>query len=171
MRVLAYDPYLTAAQCEGRHAVKATLDELLRQSDYVSVNCPLTAETRGMLGAAQFALMRNSAYFISTARGHIHDEAALAAALQSRSIAGAGLDVWATEPPPCDHPLLQLDNVLVSPHTAGVTRETRHNMGKIAAAQVLDAIDGKPVNRIVNPDVWPVYAQRFERLFGFAPQA
>jgi len=114
--------------------------------------------------------MRNSAYFISTARGHIHDEAALAAALQSRSIAGAGLDVWATEPPPRDHPLLQFDNVLVSPHTAGVTRETRHNMGKIAAAQVLDAIDGKPVNRIVNPDVWPAYARRFERLFGFAPQ-
>ena len=170
MRVLAYDPYLTAAECEGRHAVKVTLDELLRQSDYVSVNCPLTAETRGMLGAAQFALMRNSAYFISTARGHIHDEAALAAALQSRSIAGAGLDVWATEPPPRDHPLLQFDNVLVSPHTAGVTRETRHNMGKIAAAQVLDAIDGKPVNRIVNPDVWPAYARRFERLFGFAPQ-
>jgi len=167
---LAYDPYLTTAECEGRHAVKVTLDELLRQSDYVSVNCPLTAETRGMLGAAQFALMRNSAYFISTARGHIHDEAALAAALQSRSIAGAGLDVWATEPPPRDHPLLQFDNVLVSPHTAGVTRETRHNMGKIAAAQVLDAIDGKPVNRIVNPDVWPAYARRFERLFGFAPQ-
>jgi D-3-phosphoglycerate dehydrogenase / 2-oxoglutarate reductase len=171
MRVLAYDPYLTAAECEGRHAVKAALDELLCQSDYVSVNCPLTAETRGMLGAAQFALMRSSAYFISTARGHIHDEAALAEALQNRSIAGAGLDVWAAEPPPRDHPLLQLDNVVVSPHTAGVTRETRHNMGKIAAAQVLDAIDGKPVNRIVNPDVWPVYARRFERLLGLAPEA
>jgi D-3-phosphoglycerate dehydrogenase / 2-oxoglutarate reductase len=171
MRVLAYDPYLTAAECEGRHAVKAALDELLLESDYVSVNCPLTAETRGMLGAEQFALMRRGAYFISTARGHIHDEAALAEALRRRSIAGAGLDVWATEPPPRDHPLLQLDNVLVSPHTAGVTRETRHNMGKIAATQVLDAIDGKPVNRIVNPDVWPAYARRFERLLGFAPLA
>jgi D-3-phosphoglycerate dehydrogenase len=171
MRVLAYDPYLTAAECEGRHALKVPLDELLGQSDYVSVNCPLTAETRGMLGPAQFALMRKGAYFISTARGHIHDEAALAEALHSRAIAGAGLDVWATEPPPREHPLLQFDNVLVSPHTAGVTRETRHNMGKIAAAQVLDAIDGKPVKRIVNPDVWPLYARRFERLMGFAPQA
>jgi D-3-phosphoglycerate dehydrogenase / 2-oxoglutarate reductase len=171
MRVLAYDPYLTVEECEGRHAAKVPLDELLGQSDYVSVNCPLTTQTRGMLGAAQFALMRQGAYFISTARGHIHDEAALAAALQSRAIAGAGLDVWATEPPPREHPLLQFDNVLVSPHTAGVTRETRHNMGKIAAAQVLDAIDGKPVKRIVNPDVWPFYARRFERLMGFTPHA
>jgi D-3-phosphoglycerate dehydrogenase / 2-oxoglutarate reductase len=171
MRVLAYDPYLTAAQCEARHATKVPLDELLQQSDYVSVNCPLTVETRGMIGGAQFALMREGAYFISTARGHIHDEAALAAALESGSIAGAGLDVWASEPPPREHPLLAFDNVLVSPHTAGVTRETRHNMGKIAAVQVLDALDGKPVKRIVNPQVWPLYAQRFERKLGFAPQA
>ena len=171
MRILAYDPYLTAAECEARHAEKVPLDELLRESDYVSVNCPLTAETRGMLGAAQFALMRKSAYFISTARGHIHDETALAEALQSGAIAGAGLDVWASEPPPREHPLLAFDNVLVSPHTAGVTKETRHNMGKIAAVQVLDALDGKPVKRIINPEVWPVYARRFERLLGFAPQA
>jgi D-3-phosphoglycerate dehydrogenase len=171
MRVLAYDPYLTAAQCEARHATKAGLEELLAASDYVSINCPLNAETRGMIGAPQFALMRPTAYLISTARGHIHDEASLAAALEKRAIAGAGLDVWATEPPPLEHPLLAFDNVLVSPHTAGVTRETRHNMGKIAAAQVLDAIDGKPVKRVVNPEVWPQYARRFERTMGFAPQA
>jgi D-3-phosphoglycerate dehydrogenase len=171
MRVLAYDPYLTAAQCEGRHATKAGLEELLASSDFVSINCPLNAETRGMIGAAQFSAMRPTAYFISTARGHIHDEAALAEALGKRRIAGAGLDVWATEPPPLTHPLLAFDNVLVSPHTAGVTKETRHNMGKIAAVQVLDAIDGKPVKRVVNPEVWPHYAQRFERAMGFAPQA
>ena len=75
MRVLADDPYLTAAECETRHAVKVALDELLRESDYVSVNCPLTAETCGMLGAAQFALMRNSAYSVRPARPH-SDEAA-----------------------------------------------------------------------------------------------
>jgi D-3-phosphoglycerate dehydrogenase len=171
MRVLAYDPYLTAAEIEARHATKVSLEDLLRESDYVSINCPLTAETRGMVGAAEFAMMRKGAYFISTARGHIHDEAALAEALQNRAIAGAGLDVWATEPPPREHPLLAFDNVLVSPHTAGVTRETRHNMGKIAAAQVLDAIDGKPVKRIVNPEVWPAYARRFEHLMGFSPSA
>ena len=169
MQVLAYDPYLTVAACGERGAEKVELGELLRRSDYVSINCPLTAETRGMVGTAQFALMRTGAYLISTARGHIHDEAALADALRRKQLAGAGLDVWATEPPPCEHPLLKFDNVLVSPHTAGVTQETRFNMGKIAAQQVLDALDGKPVLRKVNPEVWPVYAQRFAQQFGFAP--
>jgi len=170
MRVLAYDPYLTAQMCDQRGAEKVALDDLMRRSDYVSINCPLTAETRGMVGAAQIALMAPHAYLISTARGHIHDEAALAEALRRKAIAGAGLDVWATEPPPSDHPLLQFDNVLVSPHTAGVTRETRFNMGKIAAEQILDALDGRPVARQVNPEVWPLYAQRFADRFGFAPQ-
>ena len=170
MQVLAYDPYLTARTCEQRGAEQVALDDLMRRSDYVSINCPLTAETRGMIGAARFALMRPHAYLISTARGHIHDEAALAEALRRKTIAGAGLDVWASEPPPCDHPLLQFDNVLVSPHTAGVTRETRFNMGKIAAEQVLDALDGKPVARQVNPEVWPRYVQRFVDKFGFMPQ-
>ena len=170
MQVLAYDPYLSAEVCADRGAEKVALDELMRRSDYVSINCPLTTETRGMIGAAQFAQMRPGAYLISTARGHIHDKSALADALRRKQIAGAGLDVWASEPPPCEHPLLQFDNVLVSPHTAGVTRETRFNMGKIAAEQVLDAIDGKPVTRKVNPEVWPAYAQRFTRQFGFAPR-
>jgi D-3-phosphoglycerate dehydrogenase / 2-oxoglutarate reductase len=170
MQALAYDPYLTAAICRQRGAEKVELDVLLGRSDYVSINCPLTAESRGMIGAAQLALMRPHAYLISTARGHIHDEAALAGALARKEIAGAGLDVWVSEPPPADHPLLQFDNVLVSPHTAGVTRETRFNMGKIAAEQVLDALDGKPVSRIVNPEVWPVYARRFAGEFGVEPQ-
>jgi D-3-phosphoglycerate dehydrogenase / 2-oxoglutarate reductase len=170
MRVLAYDPYLSVETCDQRGAEKVALDDLMRRSDYVSINCPLAAETRGMVGAAQIALMPPHAYLISTARGYIHDEAALADALRRKAIAGAGLDVWANEPPPNDHPLLQFDNVLVSPHTAGVTRETRLNMGKIAAEQILDALDGRPVARKVNPEVWPLYAQRFADRFGFAPQ-
>jgi D-3-phosphoglycerate dehydrogenase len=170
MQVLAYDPYLTAADIERRGGHKVTLEDLLGRSDYVSINCPLNRETRGMIAAPQFALMRPGAYLISTARGHIHDESALADALRDKRIAGAGLDVWATEPPLREHPLLQFDNVLVSPHTAGVTKETRFNMGKIAAEQVLDALDGKPVGRIVNPQVWSAYAARFAGLFGFTPQ-
>jgi D-3-phosphoglycerate dehydrogenase len=113
--------------------------------------------------------MQPHAYFISAARGFIHDEAALAEALTAKKIAGAGLDVWSKEPPPPDHPLLRFDNVLVSPHTAGVTVETRANMARIAATQILDALDGKHPPRIVNPDVWPAYAQRFEKAFGFRP--
>ncbi len=169
MNVLAYDPYLSATEMAERGGEKVTLEDLLRRSDYVSVSCPLNRESRGMIGAPEFALMQPHAYFITTARGFIHDEAALEQALRSKQIAGAGLDVWAREPPPPDHPLLQFDNVLASPHTAGVTREARENMGRIAAEQMLDALDGKRPPRIVNPEVWADYAKRFERTFGFGP--
>src|SRR6202043_997317 len=169
MKVLAYDPYLLASEVTDRGAEKVELDELLRRSDYVSISCPLTKESRNMIGAREFALMQPHAYFITTARGFIHDEAALVEALRSKLIAGAGLDVWAKEPPPPEHPLLQFDNVLASPHTAGVTREARENMGRIAAEQILDALDGKRPPRVINPEVWPAYAERFERAFGFAP--
>jgi D-3-phosphoglycerate dehydrogenase len=169
MNVLAYDPYLSATEMAERGGEKVELDDLLRRSDYVSISCPLTRDNRGMIGARQFALMQKHAYFITTARGFIHDEAALADALRNKLIAGAGLDVWAKEPPPADHPLLQFDNVLASPHTAGVTHEARENMGRIAAEQILEALDGKRPPRIVNPEVWPDYARRFGRTFGFTP--
>ncbi len=170
MTVLAYDPYLLASEVAERGAEKVDLDELLRRSDYVSVNCPLTRESRGMIGAREFSLMQPHAYFITTARGFIHDEDALLAALRDKRIAGAGLDVWSREPPPPEHPLLQLDNVLASPHTAGVTREARENMGRIAAEQVLDALDGKRPPRIINPEVWPRYSARFAATFGVTPK-
>src|SRR5260221_14539436 len=148
MKVLAYDPYLSAPEMAARGGDKVELDELLRRSDYVSISCPLTKESRGMIGAREFALMQRHAYFITTARGFIHDEAALTEALRDKRIAGAGLDVWAKEPPPPDHPLLQFANVLASPHTAGGTTEARANMGRIAAQQMLDAFDRKRLPRI-----------------------
>lgn len=169
MKVLAYDPYLTADVMAVRGGEKVELDQLLRNSDFVSISCPLTRQSRGMIGAREFALMEPHAYFITTARGFIHDEDALLQALRDGRIAGAGLDVWAKEPPSPDHPLLQFDNVLASPHTAGVTREAREKMGRIAAEQVLDALDGKRPPRIVNPEVWPHYAARFQQAFGITP--
>ncbi|HLG83322.1 MAG TPA: hydroxyacid dehydrogenase [Bradyrhizobium sp.] len=170
MQVLAYDPYLSREEIAGRGAEKVELEELLRRSDFVSINCPLTKESRGMIGARQFALMQSHAFFITTARGFIHDEAALEQALRDKRIAGAGLDVWSKEPPPPEHPLLQFDNVLASPHTAGVTREARENMGRIAAEQMLDTLDGKRPPRIINPEVWPRYRERFAAAFGVTPQ-
>jgi D-3-phosphoglycerate dehydrogenase len=169
MRILASDPYLSATEIAARGAEKVDLDTLLASADFVSLNCPRTDETRGMIGARQFARMRPHAYFITTARGGIHDEAALAEALTQKRIAGAGLDVWAKEPPPSDHPLMGFDNVLVSPHTAGVTREARETMARIAAEQLLDIFDGKRPARLLNPDAWPLYARRFEQAFGFRP--
>jgi len=171
MQVLAYDPYVSAEQIAARGATKVALDDLLRRADFVSINCPLTEETRGMIGARELALMQPHTYFITTARGFIHDEMALVEALREKRIAGAGLDVWDKEPPPPDHPLLNLDNVIASPHTAGLTPEARATMGRIAAEQMLACLDGKRPPRLVNPDVWPAYAKRFERAFGFAPEA
>ncbi|MGH7153208.1 MAG: NAD(P)-dependent oxidoreductase, partial [Acetobacteraceae bacterium] len=170
MRVLAFDPYLSDAQISARGAEKVEFDVLLHESDYVSINCPRTAETRGMIGAREYSLMRPEAYFITTARGGIHDEAALAEALAAGRLAGAGLDVWEREPPDPAHPLLQFDNVLASPHTAGVTYESRHNGAKIAAEQMLEILDGKRPRRLINPEVWPVYRQRFARILGFVPE-
>jgi D-3-phosphoglycerate dehydrogenase / 2-oxoglutarate reductase len=170
MQVIACDPYLDEATVAARGATKVTLDELLRRADFVSINCPLDESTRGMIGAREFALMQPHAFFITTARGSIHDERALAEALAGKQIAGAGLDVWEKEPPPPEHPLLQFANVIATPHTAGVTREARSNMGRIAAEQLIMTLDGKRPPRIVNPRVWPLYAERFARTFGFRPQ-
>ena len=171
MRVLAYDPYLTAEQIKAKGAEKVELDDLLRQADFVSVNCPLTKESRYMLNARAFGLMQPEAYFITTARGFIHDENALADALAKKQIAGAGLDVWEEEPPPHDHRLMAFDNVLISPHTAGATVESRENMARIAAEQVLEILDGKKPPRLINPEVWPAYRERFAGIMGFAPEA
>ncbi|HEX3996789.1 MAG TPA: NAD(P)-dependent oxidoreductase, partial [Acetobacteraceae bacterium] len=169
MTVLADDPYLTADQISARGAVKAELPDLLQRSDYVTVHCPRTKETFGMLGSAQFALMKRTAYFINTARGGIHDEPALADAVTSGLIAGAGLDVFLHEPPDLDHPLLHIDNVIVTPHNAGVTTESMLEMVTATAQQWIDIFHGKVPTRMVNPEAWPLYSQRFSELLGFAP--
>ena len=170
MKVFAYDPYLSKEQIAARGAEKVDdLNDIFRRSDFVSVHCPLTDETRGMVGAAQYALMQPHAFFVTAARGFIHDEAALAEVLKANKIAGAGLDVWSKEPPPHDHPLMAFDNVLVSPHTAGATHESRDNMARFAAEQLIDILDGKRPPRLINPEVWPAYCARFERILGVRP--
>jgi D-3-phosphoglycerate dehydrogenase len=170
MNVLAYDPLLDEKTISERGATKVSLEELLKRSDFVSINCPLDDTTRNMISTREFGLMQNHAYFITAARGFIHDEKALENALRNKQIAGAGLDVWSKEPPQPDHPLLQFDNVIASPHTAGVTKEARANMGKFAAEQLILTLDGKRPPRIVNPDVWPAYVKRFEKTFGVRPE-
>jgi D-3-phosphoglycerate dehydrogenase len=169
--VLAYDPYLSAEECKTRGAEKVELAELLARSDYVTVHCPRSSDTFGMMAAAQFAAMKPSAYFINTARGGIHDEAALEAALKAGQIAGAGLDVFLKEPPDPGHPLLNMDNVIASPHIAGMTVETMTEMCEATALQWLTIFDGGVPPRLVNPEVWPRYSDRFADLLGFRPAA
>jgi D-3-phosphoglycerate dehydrogenase len=171
MTVLAYDPYLTAEQVAARGGRQVSMEEMLRNADFVSVHIPRNSETFGMIGAAQFALMKPTAYFIQTSRGGIHDEAALAAALAAGRIAGAGLDVFLQEPPPPDHPLLAFDNVIATPHHAGITDEALHDMAEGAALQWAQIFRGEVPPRLENPEVWPLYSKRFERAFGFAPKS
>jgi len=161
MRVLATDPLLDPAEIARRGAEPVGLDALLAQSDYVSLHCPRNAETMGMIGAAQFARMKQGAFFITTARGGIHDEAALAAALARGHLGGAGLDVWSVEPPPLDHALLALPNVVATFHTAGVTHEARRNVALSAAEQVIAVLRGERPPHLVNPEAWDAYVERF----------
>ena len=168
MTVLATDPLLTDDEITRRGAQPVSREQLLAASDVVSVHCPRDPDTLGMLDKVAFARMKRGAIFVSTARGGIHDEAALAAALHSQHLGGAGLDVWEPEPPPLDHPLLQMPNVVATYHTAGVTHEARRNVAAIAAEQIVGMLRGERPLRLVNPDVWPAYAARFERILGMA---
>ncbi|CAM3915053.1 3-phosphoglycerate dehydrogenase [Bordetella tumbae] len=160
MRVCAYDPLLDETAIRERGAEPMDLDTLLANADVVSLHCPLNAQTRGMFSTAQFAAMKPGSVFITTARGGIHDEAALNAALSSGHLAGAGLDVWDQEPPGNDAPLLLHDNVVGSFHTAGVTHEARRNVARGAAEQLVMMLRGERPPRLLNPDVWPRFLER-----------
>ena len=169
MQILAYDPYLTAGDIESRGAIQTDLEPLLAQSDYVTVHCPYNEETRGLISQREIALMKDSAYLITTARGGIVDEDALAGALSENRIAGAGVDVWEVEPPPMEHRLLTFDNVIATYHTAGVTTESRVAMAEWNAEQLIDIFAGKRPPRLVNPEAWSRFAERFEAIFRFKP--
>jgi D-3-phosphoglycerate dehydrogenase / 2-oxoglutarate reductase len=169
MRVLAFDPYLSDQQVAERGAQKVDFDTLLRESDFITIHCPRNAETIGLFGADAFARMKRNAYFVNTARGKIHDEGALIEALTAGRIAGAGIDVFDVEPPPTDHPLLHLDNVMATPHIAGGTIETMYDMSKAAAEQWIALLRGRVPPRLVNPEAWEKYSTRFEAIIGFRP--
>ncbi|MCA8928935.1 MAG: hydroxyacid dehydrogenase [Alphaproteobacteria bacterium] len=170
MRVIAYDPYVSAGECQARGAEKVDWETLFGESDFITVHCPRSAETLGMIDAAAFALMKPSAYFVNTARGGIHKEDDLLQALEAGRLAGAGLDVWWEEPTPKDHPLLQRNDVIATPHSAGVTHEAVTNMREWAASQWIEIFQGKVPPRLINPEVWPKYQQRFAEKLGFTPE-
>ncbi|OBB85359.1 hydroxyacid dehydrogenase [Mycobacterium colombiense] len=152
MEVIAWSQNLTeeaAASAGARRVEKATLFE---SSDVVSIHLVLSERTRGLVGAAELALMKPHAYLINTSRGPIVDEASLLAALESGRIAGAGLDVYDTEPLPKDHPLRLLPNVTLSPHLGYVTREMLGAFYSDTVESVVAWLDGEPI-RIANPEV------------------
>jgi D-3-phosphoglycerate dehydrogenase len=150
LRIVAFDHFL-AGPVDGAELLP--LEDVLRQSDYVSVHVPLTDETSGLIGADQLDLMKPTSYLVSTARGDVVDEVALHAALTTGGIAGAGLDVWSEEPVRPDHPLLALDNVIGTSHTAFYSDVSVDALREGAVRTALGVLDGTDVRNVVNPAV------------------
>ena len=145
VNVIAYDPY----NDEARHS----LDELLAQADIVSLHAPVTDDTVGMIGSAQFAAMRDGAVFLNTARAQLHDTDALVAALQSGKLAAAGLDHFVGEWLPTYHPLVSMPNVVLTPHIGGATWNTEARQAQIVADGIEALLSGRTPTHIVNPEV------------------
>ncbi len=144
-KICYYDPFPASAAVEAELGVqRCSLDELLLQADVVTLHVPLNSETQGLINERTLALMKPNALLVNTCRGPVVDEAALTAALQARQIAGAALDVLAKEPPAPDNPILQLDNVLFTPHTAGVTYDTWPRRGEFIFANLQQVWGGHP---------------------------
>jgi D-3-phosphoglycerate dehydrogenase len=153
LRFLAYDPYLRPEQVKQWKVELVSLDELCRQSDFVSMHALLNDDTRHLFGRAQFAAMKPTAYFVNTSRGATVDEAALIEALRSGQIAGAGLDVMEVEPPASDNPLLDMPNVLWTPHTAGYSVDAMADNVEQTTDEVLRVLAGEPPRALVNREV------------------
>ena len=143
--VLVHDPYVHPIDAELARGENASLDRLLGESDVVILNAELTEETRGLIGARELSLMKESAILVNTARGPMVEEDALVSALRSGDIAGAGLDVFETEPLGADADLLELENVVLTPHVAGTTAESRAETIDRLVESVLALVDGEPV--------------------------
>lgn len=143
MDVLAHHPSRPASWIADRGTEPASdLTDLLRRSDVVSVHVPLTEQTRDLIAAPQLAAMRGGAVLVNVSRGGVVNEAALVGALRSGTIRGAGIDVFDAEPPPPDHPLFGLDNVVLSPHRGGRTREATESQGRLATARLMEVLRG-----------------------------
>lgn len=144
MRIVYYDKIRRREIEEELEATCLSLEDLLRNSDFVSIHVPLTPETRGLIGEGELRMMKKTAYIINTSRGKVIDEEALIRALRERWIAGAGLDVFESEPLPLDSPLIRMDNVVLTPHMGTHTVETRRLMVSTVAEEIRRVLTGKP---------------------------
>ena len=153
LRILATDPVVSPAVVESFGGELVDLRGLLQESDFVTLHAPLNSETRNLIGREQLAAMKPDAFLINAARGPLIDEEALYEALRDGSIAGAGLDVMVENVPPRDHPLLSLDNIVVTPHVAFFSQESTLELEQRAAAEVVSVMHGKMPDNLVNPAV------------------
>lgn len=167
MRVIAADPAVSPADAAAIGVELKAPDDVLRESDFVSLHLPLTPATRGFIGDRELSLMRADAYLINTARGAVVDQPALTRALARGRIAGAGLDVFAVEPVPPDDPLLALDNVVLAPHSLCWTDECWRGCAESALRAIVAIAEGKRPEYVVNPEA---FAHSHHRLLKKAPQ-
>jgi phosphoglycerate dehydrogenase-like enzyme len=150
---LAFDPFMPEARAQSLGVTLVGLDELLARADFVSIHCPLTEQTRGLLGPREIALMKQDAYLINTARGGIVDEDALYEALRDNRIAGAAIDCFVDEPITRPHRFGELENVLLAPHSIAWTDELFRDIGRSACQGMIDLAHGRTPRGVVNPDV------------------
>ena len=150
MKVLAWSQNLTAEKAKDAGATLVSKEELLKQSDFVTIHLQLSARTKGLIGAGELALMKPTAYFINTSRGPIADEKAIEMALLGNRIAGAAIDVYNEEPLPLDHPFRKLDNIVITPHLGYVTAENYKRFYGHMVEDIRAWLDGKPV-RVIPP--------------------
>jgi phosphoglycerate dehydrogenase-like enzyme len=164
-RFVAFDPYAPPERAAQLKVEIVSLEELLRVSDYVLVNCPLTPQTRGLLGKPQFALMKPDAVLINTARGPIVDESALIEALENGRIGGAALDVFEKEPLSPGSPLVAMENVILTSHSIAWTEELFRDMGRIDCEGALAIYRGEAPEHVVNPEVFnsPAFVQKLAK--------
>jgi D-3-phosphoglycerate dehydrogenase / 2-oxoglutarate reductase len=155
MRVLGHDPYVAPEELRARDVEPASLDQLLGQSDVITVHTPLTRETRHLINAQTIAKMKPGVVFVNTCRGGTQDERALFEGLTRGAIKAAGLDVWEEEPTPVDNPLLNLETVVCTSHIAGVSDEANRNMAVMVAEEMLRVLRGEKPKVLGNPDLWP----------------
>jgi phosphoglycerate dehydrogenase-like enzyme len=163
---LAFDPYIDPTTAERLGVRSVDLDTLLANADFVSIHCPLNAQTQNLIGKRELALMKPGAYLINTARGGIVDEQALADALRSGRLAGAAIDCFAQEPVSAPHPLAEFDNVLLAPHCIAWTEEMFRDIGHAVCRGMLDLSEGRRPQGVLNPDVFarPTFQKKWERL-------
>lgn len=150
MKIIAYDPFVKERFSNFDYRFVDDVAELFRESDFVTLHCPNTPETRGLAGREMIGLMKPTAYLINAARGEIVDEPALIDALREKRIAGAGLDVFATEPLPVDHPLAKMGNVILTPHCSSLTSEVTAKSAAGAAQAIVDFAAGKEPEFVFN---------------------
>jgi phosphoglycerate dehydrogenase-like enzyme len=168
MKVLAYSPHAEPDTARSLGVELTSLERVLRESDFLSLHCRLTPDTQGMIGQAQLALMKTTAFLINVARGELVDQSALVSSLRAGRIAGAGLDVFEFEPLPWDDPLIALDNVILTPHWLASTRDVWQATAKAMSDGMLRAAKGERPENVVNPEVFqePSFLRklaRFER--------